>query len=488
MKRILFLFLGVTAFMPNLPAHAHDQSLTIYGGAPVNAHAPHGQVVGQALVQEDLEMEFEYGEQVLNFPNVSSKILPTTVSILAEDMTVIEQNFDFDLITPKKLMEKSLGEVVTIIRTNPGSGISETKKAKILSVNDGVVVEIDGKIEVLRDDDIPTRVIFDALPENLRPEPVLSIKVDSDLKSKRPTHFSYLTSGLSWKADYIVNFDEDASTMNLEGWATLTNGTETSFTKAEVSVVAGQVRMLTQPFRHNYNYNNQGAYNVFTRYNNLRGQQNNLRNAGVESSPHEKIGNSYIYPLPGKIDILANQTKQIRIMEASNIPAKRLYEYRAFGFYVPKTPVSPDVRIAFSNSKVHGLQEALPQGNVRMFEKDSKGRSQFIGEDLIGHIPAGSTLALKTGNAFDVKVTGRVVSDTGVAEPRRTVEMEYTLSNAKKEPVTVSLRQVFPGNGSHQLLSENHESRAEDAYTHIWEVTVNAESEKVLNFKVQTEK
>jgi len=467
MKVKLFLLLGVTVFMPNLPAHAQDQSRTIYGGAPVNAHARHGQVAGQALVQEDLEMEFEYGEQVLNFPNVSSMILPTTVSILAEDMTVIEQNFDFDLITPKKLMEKSLGEVVTIIRTNPGSGSSETKKAKVLSVNDGVVVEIDGKIEVLRDDDIPTRVIFDALPENLRPEPILSIKVDSDLKSKRPTHLSYLTSGLSWKADYIVNFNEDASTMNLEGWATLTNGTETSFTEADVSVVAGQVRMLTQPFRHNYNYNNQGAYNVFTRYNNLRGQQNNLRNAGVESSPHEKIGNSYIYPLPGKIDILSKQTKQIRII---------------------KTPVSPDVRIAFSNSKVHGLQEALPQGNVRMFEKDSKGRSQFIGEDLIGHIPAGSTLALKTGNAFDVKVNGRVVSDTGVAEPRRTVEMEYTLSNAKKEPVTITLRQIFPGNGSHQLLSENHDSRAEDAYTHIWEVTVNAESEKILNFKAQTEK
>jgi len=123
-----------------------------------------------------------------------------------------------------------------------------------------------------------------------------------------------------------------------------------------------------------------------------------------------------------------------------------------------------------------------------VFEKDSKGRSQFIGEDLIGHIPAGSTLALKTGDAFDVKVKGRVNGDTGATTLSRTVEMEYVLSNAKKEPITLSFRQVFSGDGTHEILFESADSRLDDAYTRIWDVIVEAESEQVLNFKVHTNK
>lgn len=486
MRVKLYLITGLGLFSSAIPSYAHDLTLTIYGAGANNRAYSQVQNTGQALVQDNRDIKFERGEQTLAFPNISSMINPSTVSILAEDITVLEQNFDFDLITPNKLMEKSLGQTITIVRTNPGTGRSETKKAKVLSVNDGVVIELDGKVEVLRDDDIPTRVIFDELPKNLRAEPVLSIKIDSKTPSTRPTHFSYLTSGLSWKADYLVAFNEEDESLDIQGWATLTNTTETDFLNANVSVVAGQVRNFGNHQRNPYNYSRTGTYNIYSQYHNMQGQQQNFRISGNESSPHEVIGNSYIYPLSDNIDILSKQTKQIRIIEALRVPAKRIYEYRTYGFHVPKTPVSPDVRIAFSNSKKSGLQEALPQGTVRVFEKDSKDRSQFIGEDLIGHIPAGSTLALKTGDAFDVKVKGRVVSDTGRASLERKVQMEYVFTNAKTEPVTVALRQVFPGDGSHKIVSESDNSRLDDAYTRIWDVTVEAESEYVLDFEVQT--
>ena len=454
-------------------AHAHDASVTIYGG-------------NQALVEDTRQIAFDQGLQTLNFPNVSSMINPSTVSFLAEDIRIIEQNFDFDLITPKKLMEKSLGQTVTLVRTNPGTGQSIKEKAKILSVNDGVVIQIGDTIEVLRDDNIPTRVIFDEIPQNLRAKPTLSVNIESMQSSERPVHFSYLTGGLSWTSDYIATFDDNTNTMNLQGWATITNSTETDFEDIQLSVVAGHIKSLNPQQRHHYNYNQRGPYNLYTRYNNLRGQQNVFRMAGTQTSPQEMIGNSYIYPLSDNVDLLSKQTKQIRIIEAKDVPAKRVYEYSAYGFHVPKIPVGPDVRIAFSNSESSGLSQALPQGTFRVFEKDKRGRSQFIGEDFLGHIPAGSTLAVKTGDAFDVKVVGRVVSDDGSKTFNRTVAMEYTFTNAKPEAVTVSFRQAFQGSGSHIILDENQESRLDDAYTRIWDVEVPAQSDSVLTFTVKT--
>ena len=442
-------------------AHADELSLTIYNNS-------------RALVSDSRDITFKSGDQTIELPGVSSMIQPATATFVADGLSINEQNFDFDLLSPEKMMEKAVGSYVEIIRTNPGTGRETRERAKVLSVNNGVVIQIGQKIEVLRDDNIPTRVIFDSVPTNLRANPTLSVNVNSDRGGTRNANLTYLTGGLDWRADYVAVFDEEAGKMDLQGWATLTNNTKTTFEDADVAVIAGTVAQANQYGRNN-NYNR--GYNP---------KLGNLRGAGTEQSGQERVGDNYLYPLPGKITVKSSQTKQVGIVDAQGVDAKKIYEYRANGFNNMGNPQSADVRIAFSNARAAGLGTALPSGIFRVYTKDKSGRSQFIGEDSIGHIPGGSAMALKIGDAFDVKVKGQVASNRETGRRTREIEMSYTVTNATDTPTTVFIRQTI-GSGYNEatILSESVQSTREDAYTALWPVKVGAEGETTLRFKVR---
>jgi len=327
---------------------------------------------GRALVEDARDIKFTNGTQVIELPGVSSQIQAETATFVADALSINEQNFDFDLLSPEKLMEKAVGTYVEIIRTNPGTGRETRERAKVLSVNNGVVIQIGQKIEVLRDDDIPTRVIFDSVPTNLRADPTLSVEVESTRSGTREASLTYLTRGLNWRADYVAVFSEDDGQMDLQGWATLTNGTKTTFKDANVSVIAGSVG-------NKGSFNNQYGQNVYRGGSNPRQMMNNVRNAGTEASPQERVGDNYLYTLPGKITVKSSQTKQVGIVDAQGVTAAKVYEYRASGYQNTGNPVSADVRISFANSRAGGLGTALPQGIFRVYTKDKEGRSQFIG-------------------------------------------------------------------------------------------------------------
>ncbi|OYX92951.1 MAG: DUF4139 domain-containing protein, partial [Caulobacter sp. 35-67-4] len=186
-------------------AHAQtapDLSVTIYNS-------------DLALVEDARDLNLKAGRQRLEFKDVSAAIRPETVSLSAAGVTIIEQNFDYDLLTPDKLMEKAVGQQVRIVRTNPGDGKETTEVATVLAANEGVVLRIGDRVEVLRDDGVPTRVIFDKVPETLRARPTLSVTVDADKAGPRASKLSYLTSGLGWKADYVALFDEKKGALDL---------------------------------------------------------------------------------------------------------------------------------------------------------------------------------------------------------------------------------------------------------------------------------
>jgi len=449
------LLVGTATFLCLGTAFADDLSLTIYGD-------------GRALIEDNRTLEFSSGEQVLQLPGVSSSIVAPSVTLNAAGMTIIEQNFDFDLLSPSKLMEKAVGQYVNIIRTNPATGIETTQRAKVLSVNNGVVIQIGNEIEVLRDDNIPTRVVFPKVPENLRAKPTLSVRVDSDRAGNRPAKLTYLSGGLNWAADYVAVFNEADKDMSLQGWATVNNTTLTSFEDAELSVVAGQVG--------NANNNRYNQYN----------RNNNQRRGGTEAGSVERIGDNYIYPLPGKTTLASQQKKQIAFVDADAIRAEKRYEYYAYGFQTQSNPISVDSRIAFSNSKAGGLGEALPKGTVRVYMKDAQGRAQFVGEDAIGHISGGSDISLKIGEAFDISVQPTVVKQNNVNRKIVETEMKYELRNAKKEPVFVSIYQSQPGwYFKYDVLDESDESTLKDAETRVWRLKVPAEGSKDLTFKIR---
>ena len=192
-----------------------------------------------ALVTDQRDIDVKGGRQRIEFQDVSAQIRPETVSLTAGDISIIEQNFDFDLLTPAKLMEKAVGHEITIVRINPANGAETREQAQVLATNGGVVLKIGQRIEVLRDDGLPVRVIFDKVPENLRARPTLSVTIQGARAGIRPATLSYLTPGLGWKADYVALYDEGTGKIDVQGWVTLTNSSGTTYEHARTLLVAG---------------------------------------------------------------------------------------------------------------------------------------------------------------------------------------------------------------------------------------------------------
>ena len=420
-----------------------------------------------ALVQDIREIPIAAGRQKLEFKDVSAAIRPETVSLSASGLSVVEQNFDYDLLTPEKLMEKAVGQQVKIVRTNPGDGKETTEVATVLAANDGVVLKIGDRIEVLRDDGAPTRVIFDKVPETLRARPTLSVTVEADKAGPRVATLSYLTTGLSWKADYVAMFDEAKGALDLQGWITLGNTSGTAFENAETQLVAGKVNTLA---------NNDGGYQQPIRA---------VRSAGTETGSGERVADYYLYPLPQRTTIAANQTKQVGFLSAQGVTAKKVYEVRQGWFMSQDNPEAATVAIQFSNARLAGLGNQLPAGVLRVYIRDKAGDPKFVGENAIDHTPAGSELSIKTGDAFDVTSQATVVASSKVSKTRTRYEMKYLVRNAKPEPVVVELRQEGLGRSA-EVKTESLKNRRIDAYTLGWSVPVPANGETVLTFAVET--
>lgn len=410
-----------------------------------------------ALVQDVRQLSIPAGKTRIEFPDVSAQIRPETLSFAADGTAIVEQNFDFDLLSPAKLMEKAVGRTITIVRTNPATGQEAREQAEILSVNGGVVLQIGDRIEVLRDDGLPVRVIFDKVPANLRARPTLSVTVDSARSGKRPAVIRYLTPGLGWSADYVALFDSRAGRIDVQGWVTLTNGSGTSYNNARTLLVAGSV-----------NQGQAGEYRAVRR--------NNIRTAGMESAARERLGDFYLYPLAERTTIADRQTKQVNFLDVQGASAKAGYAFQNGWLNSASEPQSARSIVTFSTSRNGGLGDTLPAGTVRFYMKDASGASQFIGENSVDHTPMGSELALATGDAFDVKVKPVVEQRERLSPTRWRSHMRYELTNAKSEPVTVELTQAgldFYYDDT-RVVSESLPSRRVNSDSVRWQVAVPA--------------
>jgi hypothetical protein len=414
-----------------------------------------------ALVEDQRRLDVPAGRTRLEFKDVSAAIKPETVALSGAGLAVVEQNFDYDLLTPAKMMEKAVGREIEIIRTIPGTGAQTIEKATVLSVNSGVVLRIGNRIEVLSADGLPTRVIFSSIPENLRAQPTLSVTVDAAKAGPRDATLSYLTTGLSWKADYVALFDEKQSTLKLQGWVTLTNNSGSSFKDAKTQLVAGDI-----------NISDNGEYNAQRR-------RSSSQSAGSQTSDTASIADYYLYTLPERVTIAEAQTKQVGFLDL-NVGAKKTYEYRAYSFASEENPEHADVAIDFSNR-----EKALPAGIVRVYLRDVDGEPKFAGENNVDHTPAGSELSVKIGEAFDVTVQPTLVSSEKISRTRTRYSMSYLLRNAKSEPATVELRQGGLWRDG-KMETESLPSTRIDAATLGWSVPVPANGETTLTFTVDS--
>src|SRR5512134_2588734 len=216
-----------------------------------------------ALVEHVRPLNLSAGRHRIEFAGVSAEILSQTVSFASPGLTVIEQNFDYDLLTPEKLMEEAVGSSVRIVLTNPGTGEETEETAEVLSTVGGVVLRIGDRIEVLREDGIPARVIFDEVPPNLRANPTLSVLANAAAPVNGDVTLAYLSRGLSWNADYVAVFEEAQGNVSLQGWITLTNNSGTTFANANAQLVAGDINVVGSEAEwwQVYNFRNNGRNN-----------------------------------------------------------------------------------------------------------------------------------------------------------------------------------------------------------------------------------
>jgi hypothetical protein len=469
---------------PTGPSAQGDLSVTIYNN-------------GQSLVQDVRQLNIAQGRSTVTFPDVSAMIRPETLSFNAANTGIVEQNFDFDLLTPQKLMEKAVGQTVTLIRTNPATGQEATQRAEVLSTMGGVVVRVNGNIEVLRDDGLPVRVIFDEVPPGLRARPTLSVTLDSTRGGTRPASIRYLTPGLGWSSDYVALFDEQRGTVDMQGWVTLTNTTGTTFTQSNTLLVAGNV--------------SSGGYTPSP----PRG--GGMVRAGTQTADRERLGDFYLYPLAERTTIANNQTKQVSFLDVQGVPATRVYTREVGWLQSDDRPINVATGISFSSSREGGLGDALPAGTVRFYQRDAQGTPQFIGENAIGHTPMGSTLSLRTGDAFDVTVQAEVErrdTITGTeyersaryrvlenGEVTQTVEvdravqyyrtvMRYTFTNARPEDSTVELTQSGLDYGwwarDFRVTSEDVPGEQINVGNRRYRVTVPANGTRVVRVTYET--
>lgn len=418
-----------------------------------------------ALVKDARRLTLRNGENRVAWREVSALVQAETAllrSTSGSGLSLLEQNFDFDLLTPQKLLEKAVGQTVRVITTHPTTGAEQTQQATVLSANEGVVLKYSDRIETQWPSN--ARLAFAAVPKGLRDRPTLSLQFNAEQGGEREVELTYLTSGLGWKADYVAELTGNEDRLDLNGWVTLTNTSGIAYPNAQLQLIAGDVnRVETTP--------------------KIRPQMRALT-AMADNAPamqEEALFEYHLYTLNRPTSIDNNQTKQVALLSASQVPVTKEYVLRGGQ---PKVGVF----LGFTNDG-RQLGLPLPKGVVRVYKKDAAGRAQFIGEDGIDHTAKGERVRLKLGDAFDInadrKQTDYQVISSAAGRPGQTVEAAYQLEirNAKKEAVKVKVVEPMPGDW--QIVSQSLPHQKESAHTSVWEVPVPAEGKAVLTWRVR---
>lgn len=425
------------------------------------------------LVRDQREITLDRGVFSLPFRDVAARIDPTSVAFRALDhagaVAVLEQNYEYDLLTPAALLEKYVGEEVTLITTTP-EGEERSVTAKLLSVQGGTVYQIGDSIAL----NPPGRVVLPNVKGDLKATPTLVWTLASDRSGAEPVEVSYLTGGLSWKADYVATLGSDDRTMEWGGWVTVDNQSGTTYPNAKLKLVAGDV--------HRAPSENEKRYAALA-----------MAEAAVArdaASFEERTFFEYhLYDLPRPTMIKHNQTKQIRLMETSRIGTDKRYVLAGARYYWTQayggeTGLKIGVYQEFENTKKNGLGIPLPAGVVRIYKADADGTLQLVGEDRIDHTPKDERVKIKLGEAFDL-VAERRQTDFRVISSGHLYEaaFEVVIRNHKDEDVTVRVIEPLPGDW--RMLQRSHDYEKLDAFTVAFDVPVEAGGETTVTYRMQ---
>ena len=422
-----------------------------------------------ALVKEKRKLTLAPGLTRLSLREVSAQMRPETAllrAVTGRPISLVEQNFDFDLLTPQTLLDKYVGREVTVIRSHPTTGEERREKATVLAAGQGTVLRFADRIET----GVPGRLAFDSVPANLRDRPTLSVLLEAHGGSQS-LELSYLTSGISWKADYVANISPEGNHLDLNGWVTLTNRSGAAYQDALLQLVAGTV-------------------------NRVRPQPQMLGYAMPAPSPmraksearEEALMDYHLYSFDRPTSIADNQTKQLALLSASAVPVSREYLLAGSDYYYRERygqigqKLKPAVFLEFAN-KGGQLGKPLPAGIVRVYAKDSQGAAQFVGEDRIEHTAKNEKVKLKLGEAFDITADRKQTAYKRISDNVTETSYRIEIRNAKDEAVTVRVLEPLPGDW--EMLAESQKHTKESSRQASWAVAVPAGGATVLDYTVR---
>ncbi len=431
-----------------------------------------------ALVKDRRTIYLPATTSTLAFREVSGMMRPETALLQGsprEDVVVLEQNFDFDLLTPGKLLEKYIGKTIGIVKTHPTTGEETEEEAVVLSANNGVVLRVGSRIETGVSGG---RLIFPDVPANLRDRPTLVMQLASRSAGEKTLELSYLTGGLGWQADYVAELDSAEKRLNLLGWVTLTNTSGTSYRNARLQLVAGDVHQVRP---------------VLEKRLTRRGPEIALA-AEAPGMARESLLDYHLYTLEKRTDILENQTKQVALLQADNVAAAKEYLLQGQDYYYrnifpgPAAKAKVAVYLSFDNTAAANLGLPLPKGVMRIYKQDRSGSVQFVGEDRIDHTPENETVRLQLGHAFDITAE-RTQTDfkklAGFAKYNYVFESGYRVALKNGRDEAVEVRVVEPMPGDWEILSENHGHRKTGGSEAEWKIDVPPKGETELLYQVK---
>ncbi len=434
---------------------------------------------GFGVVRDERALSLPKGTVELRFMEVASKIQPETVQIdpvtAGDKLAVLEQNYEYDLMSPAKLMEKYVGRKVTLIQRNDFQGERVPVEATLLSYNDRLpIYRIGGKIVIHR----PTEeVVLPSIPENLVSEPTLVWLLHNQFDKEQTIVANYMTGGMRWNADYVAVLAPDEKTCNLNGWVTIDNRSGATFKDAQLKLVAGDVRKVRKG-RHE-------QFDLFA--DEEEGVQ--MARAPGRGFVQEAMFEYHMYTLERPSTLKQNQQKQIALLEAQNVALDKTYRcVGSSGWFRGRRGdtiknIKIGVFISFVNSETNRLGMPLPKGIMRVYKADSSGNNQFIGEDRIDHTPRDEEIELKLGDAFDVVAERRQTDFEKLGNRAFETAWEIKIRNHKKEDIVVEV--VEPFHGDWTILKSSLEYEKRDAWTAVFKVPVKADSEAVLTYRVR---
>jgi hypothetical protein len=459
-------------------------SADFYRPVPGGSVPPASSVPGYAMVRQDRDVQLAAGRSALRFSDVAGLIDPTTVtfSVPAEPgVRVLEQNFQFDLVSTPKLLLRYLDREITVER-NVGNEIS-TVTGTLLSAADGLVLRsADGSVHALNG---YSAVKFPELPGGLITQPTLVWELNSPLAGTQRARVTYQTGGITWWADYNVVFNDgrnpNEGLLDLSAWVSVINQSGATYKDARLKLVAGDVNRV-QPPPPRAMYLEKVAMAA-------------AANGGFAEKAFDEF---HLYTLGRTTTLPNNSTKQIELFDrAKQIPARRLLIYDALGsptFGAPYTERDPgfaantkvESYLEFRNDAASGLGVPLPAGRVRVSRLDNAdGSLEFVGEDAIGHTPKDETVRLKLGSAFDV-VGKRRQADYRIDTKARWIEeeIEITLRNHKAQAVVVQVREPMYRWSNWQVLEHSQDYEKDSAQLIHFNATVPKDGTTVIRYRV----